>query len=57
MRGTKAKRLRRAATAAVTAGHIRETTNRAFGGGVSVYHSGYRRIYRDLKHAAQRRVA
>lgn len=53
MRGTKAKRLRRAAAKHVTTHLIRETVDLALGGGVSRYLSGVRRVYQDSK----RRVA
>jgi hypothetical protein len=49
MRGTKAKRLRRAASKHVTTHRIRETTELALGGGVSRYLSGVRRVYQDSK--------
>lgn len=52
MRGTKAKRLRRAAAKKVTDGRIRETADYALGGGVSRYLSGLRRIYQDSKRRA-----
>jgi hypothetical protein len=56
MRGTKAKRLRRAAGAYVTRCRIRETTDRALGGGVSHYHSGVRRVYQDSNRQAKARA-
>lgn len=52
MRGTKAKRLRRAAARRVTLGRIRETVKTAPGGGVSRYLTGLRRIYQDSKRRA-----
>jgi hypothetical protein len=52
MRGTKAKRLRRAAAKIVTLTRIRETVDIAPGGGVSRYLSGVRRIYQDMKRRA-----
>lgn len=52
MRGTKAKRLRRAAAKKVSDGRIRETVEVALGGGVSRYLSGIRRIYQDSKRRA-----
>lgn len=49
MRGTKAKRLRRAAAKFVTINRIRETVDGALGGGVRRYLSGVRRVYQDSK--------
>ena len=52
MRGTKAKRLRRAASLRVTRDRITETVETALGGGVSRYLTGLRRIYQDSKRRA-----
>jgi len=53
MRGTKAKRLRRAASKHVTTHRIRQTVELApEGGGVGRYLSGSRRIYQDSKRSA-----
>jgi hypothetical protein len=54
MRGTKAKRLRRAASAYVLEHRQRTSAMRCpIGGGVMHYLWGYRRIYKDMKRAVK----
>lgn len=55
MRGTKAKRIRRAAAAYVLERRMRtNATLCPVGGGVIEYLWGYRRIYKDMKAAVKR---
>lgn len=55
MRGTKAKRIRRAAAAYVTERRMRTNAITCpIGGGVMHYLWGYRRIYQDMKAAVKR---